>query len=113
MIADAWVLPGVTGGKQGLLRILVDQGAPILRESLTRLAELRDPQEVLASASRAAREEHGSVIRVLLTTAPHDETAAEGLRSSTKRYRSTLAAIAKHLHELVEGMDARSLIRAG
>ncbi|AHH97490.1 TetR/AcrR family transcriptional regulator [Kutzneria viridogrisea] len=103
------------GGKQGLLRILVNEWgtAPILRESRTRLAELSDPREVLAlvaSASRAVREDHGSVIRVLLAAAPHDETAAEGLHGTTKRYRGTLAAVAEHLHglgALAEGLDAR------
>jgi AcrR family transcriptional regulator len=113
----ARVAPGTVyalGGKQGLLRILVDEwaDAPVLRESLDRLNDLRDATEVLtlvASASRKVREDHGTVIRVLLATAPHDQTAADGLRSSTERYRATLTAVAEHLFalgDLVEGIDA-------
>ncbi|MFJ2256926.1 TetR/AcrR family transcriptional regulator [Streptomyces sp. NPDC087844] len=113
------VAPGtvyaVGGGKQGLLRILIDEwaAAPVLKESLERLPDLRDPHEVLAlvaASSRRVREDHGDVIRVLLSAAPHDEPAAEGLRVSTERYRGTLAAVARHLHELgslAEGTDAR------
>ncbi|WP_033290965.1 TetR/AcrR family transcriptional regulator [Amycolatopsis jejuensis] len=114
----ARVAPGTVyaaGGKHGLLQILVDEWgtSPILQDSRTRLAELTDPREVLAlvaSASRAIREDHGSVIRVLLAAAPHDEAAAEGLRDATKRYRGTLAAVAERLHglgALAEGKDAR------
>ncbi|MFJ9032806.1 TetR/AcrR family transcriptional regulator [Streptomyces sp. NPDC102274] len=115
----AHVAPGtvyaVGGGKQGLLRIMIDEwaDAPELKESLERLPGLRDPREVLAlvaSASRKVREDHGAVMRVLLSTAPHDETAAEGLRESTERYRGTLTATAEHLHELgslAEGIDVR------
>jgi AcrR family transcriptional regulator len=104
----ARVAPGtvyVAGGKQGLLQTLVDEWAEsaILSESRTRLTELTDPHEVLtlvASASRAVREAHGPVIRVLLAAAPHDEVAAKGLQTSTKRYRAALANVAKHLHQL-------------
>ncbi|MFD5624922.1 TetR/AcrR family transcriptional regulator [Streptomyces sp. NPDC127072] len=105
----------VGGGKQGLLRILIDEwaAAPVLKESVDRLPSLRDPHEVLALAaacSRKVRENHGTVVRVLLSAAPHDETAAEGLRESTERYRNTLAAVAQHLHELgapADRTDAR------
>lgn len=115
----AHVAPGtvyaVGGGKQGLLRIMVDEWAqaPLLKESLERMRGLRDPREVLAlvaSSSRRVREDHGAVMRVLLHTAPHDETAAEGLRESTERYRGTLAAVAEHLHGLgglADGVDVR------
>ncbi|ALG10345.1 TetR/AcrR family transcriptional regulator [Kibdelosporangium phytohabitans] len=104
----ARVAPGTVyaaGGKQGLLRILVDEwaNAPILKQSLDRLPSLTDPHEVLglvASSSRSVREDHGDVMRVLLAAAPHDETAAEGLRSSTERYRRTLTAVAQHLDAL-------------
>ncbi|MEV8639062.1 TetR/AcrR family transcriptional regulator [Streptosporangium sp. NPDC051023] len=114
----ARVAPGTVyaaGGKHGLLQILVDEWgtAPILRESLDRLAALRDPHEILAvvaSASRTVREAHGSVMRVLIAAAPHDEAAAEGLRSSTDRYRGTLTAVARRLDELgalAEGMEVQ------
>jgi AcrR family transcriptional regulator len=112
----ARVAPGTVyaiGGKQGLLRILVGEWAeaPVLQESLEQLSGLRDAGEVLAlvaSSSRKVREDHGAVIRVLLATAPHDETAADGLRSSTQRYRATLTAVAEHLSALgglAEGVD--------
>jgi AcrR family transcriptional regulator len=115
----AQVAPGtvyaVGGGKHGLLRILIDEwaDAPVLKKSLDRLPNLRDPHEVLAlvaASSRKVRENHGTVMRVLLSAAPHDETAAEGLRESTERYRNTLAAVAQHLHELgalADGTDVQ------
>lgn len=114
----ARVAPGTVyaaGGKHGLLRILVGEwaDAPIREESLHRLPALTDPREVLAlvaSASRAVREEHGDVMRVLLAAAPHDETAAEALRTSTERYRRTLTAVAQHLAALgalADGVDVQ------
>ncbi|MCB5905916.1 TetR/AcrR family transcriptional regulator [Streptomyces pinistramenti] len=116
----AHVAPGtvyaVGGGKQGLLRVMVEEWAnsPLLKESRERLHTLQDCDEILAlvaSASRKVREDHGAVMRVLLSAAPHDETAAQGLRDSTERYRSSMAAIAARLEELdglADGVDARS-----
>ncbi|AQZ62555.1 Transcriptional regulator, TetR family [[Actinomadura] parvosata subsp. kistnae] len=113
------VAPGtvyaVGGGKQGLLGIMVDEwaSAPLLKESLERLPALRDCHEILAlvaSASRQVREDHGAVMRILLNAAPHDDTAAQGLRESTERYRGTLAAVAERMHELgglPDGVDIR------
>lgn len=95
----------VAGGKQGLVQDLVRLWAdsPVLQDSLDQLAVLDDPWQVLrlvAASSRAVREQHGDVMHILLTTAPHDSAVAQGLASSTARYRGTLVRVAERLHHL-------------
>jgi AcrR family transcriptional regulator len=92
----------VAGGKAGLVESLVKlwADAPILAESLLRLAELDDPHAVLqllAEASRAVREQYGDVMRVLLATAAHESRVAAGLQRSTARYQQAMQSIAGHL----------------
>jgi AcrR family transcriptional regulator len=95
----------VSGGKQGLIRTLVDvwAQAPIVAESLAELAELSDPDELLgrvAAVVRSMREEYGDIMRMLLTTAPHNEDVREALATGTERYRSAIASVAVRLGEL-------------
>jgi AcrR family transcriptional regulator len=95
----------VTGGKQGLIRALVDRWsqAPIVAESLAALADLTDPDEVLRHAAadvRSMREDCGDIMRILLTTAPHNEAVSEGLAAGTERYRSAAASVAVRLGEV-------------
>jgi AcrR family transcriptional regulator len=104
----------VVGGKQGLLRILVDQwsAAPEVETTRRRLEKLEDPAEILrvvAGLTRQMREDYGDIMRVVLTTAPHDTTAAEGLALATGRYRDGTAVAARRLAELGalrDGLDA-------
>jgi hypothetical protein len=107
----------VAGGKQGLLRVLVEEWAesPVQQESIDRLNELDDPDEIfrlLAAASAEVRRTHGDTMRILLATAPHEQVAADGLAMSTARYRGTLALVAERLHDLGRLRDGMTVQRA-
>jgi AcrR family transcriptional regulator len=95
----------VVGGKAGLIRILIDRWsqAPLIGAELARLPEIDDPDVILrrvARSTRAMREEHGDLMRLLLATAPHDEAVADGLRVGTERYRAVIAAVVERLDQL-------------
>ncbi|MEU3600542.1 TetR/AcrR family transcriptional regulator [Streptomyces sp. NPDC006798] len=105
--AEARVAPttvyAVGGGKQGLLRTLVDiwSQAPIVAEKMDELDSLTDPEGLLrqlSAVTRSMRESFGDIMRILIATAPHNEDAAEGLAIGTGRYREALALVAAHLH---------------
>lgn len=114
--AEARVAPAtvyaVAGGKQGLLRTLVDlwTQAPIVAETLTRHQATADPDEILrqtAATVRSMRETYGDIIRLVLSTAPHNAEVAEALRVATTRYRDAVEAVAVRLGDvggLREGM---------
>jgi AcrR family transcriptional regulator len=104
--AEARVAPAtvyaVGGGKQGLIRTLVDRWtqAPIVAETLARQAGLDDPDEILrnaASAVRAMREDYGDIMRLVLATAPHNADVDEALHVATRRYRDALTESAERL----------------
>lgn len=95
----------VGGGKQGLLRSLVDlwSRAPIVAETLQAQEELTDPEEIVrhaATAVRLMREHYGDIMRVVLATAPHNDEASELLHLATGRYRDAVTALAARLHEV-------------
>lgn len=104
----------VAGGKQGLLRTLIDlwSAAPVVTEAAERIEKLDDPAELLrflAEFTRTMRQDFGDIMRVVLATAPHDATAADGLRTATSRYRGGTALVARRLADLGalrEGIDA-------
>ncbi|MFD7435307.1 TetR/AcrR family transcriptional regulator [Streptomyces sp. NPDC059861] len=104
----------VIGGKQGLLRILVDRwsAAPEVETARQELEEAGDPAEILrvvADLTRRMREDYGDIMRVVLATAPHDAAAAEGLALATRRYSDGTAVAARRLAELGalrDGTDA-------
>ncbi|MEU3962788.1 TetR/AcrR family transcriptional regulator [Streptomyces buecherae] len=107
--AKAQVAPttvyAVSGGKQGLLRTLADtwSQAPIIATTINELLALTDPNELLQQLSaitRTMRENYGDIIRILLTTAPHNRDAAHALKIATQRYRNALTTIATHLHKI-------------
>ncbi|WP_405093808.1 TetR/AcrR family transcriptional regulator [Micromonospora sp. NBC_01392] len=103
----------VTGGKQGLIRTLVDlwSQAPIVAQTLSRQETLTDPDEILrdtAATVRAMRETYGDIMRLMLSTAPHHTEVAESLRVATGRYRDAIEAVAVRLRDvggLRAGMD--------
>jgi AcrR family transcriptional regulator len=105
----------VTGGKAGLLGELIQMWAtdPAIQRSLSNVAGSTDQREViqeLARTSRRMRQDFADVIRILLTTAPHDPSVAARLEPATKLYRDSIAAIAGRLAELGplrEGVDVR------
>ncbi len=108
----------VSGGKQGLLRTIVDiwSTAPIVADTLDRIATLDDPAEVMsliASVVRIMRETSSDVMRVLLSTAPNDAAAAKNLEIATARYRGAFEPVARRLAELdalKPGIDEREAL---
>lgn len=95
----------VAGGKQGLLRTLVDIWtlAPVVDETYQAIEALDSAQGVLrltASVVRAMRSEWGDIMKIVLNTAPMDETAAAGLKLATARYRAGFDIVARKLADL-------------
>lgn len=95
----------VTGGKQGLIRTLVDlwSQAPIVAQTLSRQETLTDPDEILrdaAAVTRSMRETYGDIMRLMLSTAPHNPEVADSLRVATKRYRDAIEAVAVRLSDI-------------
>jgi AcrR family transcriptional regulator len=107
--AEARVAPAtvyaVGGGKQGLLNELVQiwSSDPAIEGTLERVRASTDGREIIVitgDASRSHRERFGDLMRVLLTTAPHDAGVAEQLAGVTKVYRGSFVEFAKRLVEL-------------
>jgi AcrR family transcriptional regulator len=95
----------VAGGKQGLLRSIVEiwTDAPIITITLSRIEELDDPVAILrlvAATARSMREEFGDIIRLLLATAPHDKAVSDSLAIATSHYRRVFVSTAQHLSRL-------------
>jgi AcrR family transcriptional regulator len=95
----------VSGGKQGLLRTLMETvtADPIIGATIGSVEQLEDPSAILnlvASTVRNMREQFGDVMRVLLNTAPHDKAVFESLAIATTRYRNAFVPIARRLMDL-------------
>lgn len=119
--AEAQVAPATiytsTGGKSGLLAEMIRlwQSDPAIEANLARNAGNTDPHALIADLSattRQIREEWEDVIRILLTTAPHDATVAEQLQGPTRYYRSSIAGIAQRLADLGALRDGIDVGRA-
>ena len=95
----------VAGGKQGLLHTLVDDWtqAPEVDEAY-RAIEASDTADgvldIVASTCRRMRTDWGDVMKIVLATAPLDETAAATLRTATDRYRAGTLLAARRLADL-------------
>jgi AcrR family transcriptional regulator len=108
----------VSGGKQGLLRSLIETGTgdPMVAATIHSIEEMEDPEAILrllASAIRRMREEYGDVVRVMLDTAPHDQAAAESLAAATTRYRQAFVPITQRLLDLGalhDGLDVQQAV---
>ena len=108
----------VTGGKQGLLRTLVDglSADPIAAEMLGRIAQMDNPAAIVrlvAQVCRRLREEFGDTVRVMITTAPHDPKIAEMQAEATAQYRAAFAPVAQRLLDLGglrDGMDVTQAV---
>ena len=107
--AEARVAPAtvyaVGGGKRGLLDELIRIWTtdPIVEATITHIGASSDPVEIireLSSATCRMREEFADVMRLLLTTAPHDPSVAEQLRNATHVYRGAFVPIAQRLSDL-------------
>jgi AcrR family transcriptional regulator len=93
------------GGKQGLLNTLMEawNAAPVIETTYRQIADMQDGREILrvtASGTREVREEWGDIMRVILTTAPHDPGAAQTLAIATERYRAGFERTANRLSEI-------------
>jgi AcrR family transcriptional regulator len=108
----------VSGGKHGLLSALVGiwTTAPIIATTLGRIEAMDDAAAIIrlvAKACRRRREEFGDIMRVLLTTAPHDEAVSESLQAATAQYRQAFTPVAYRLSALGalrDGMDVRQAV---
>jgi AcrR family transcriptional regulator len=107
--AEARVAPAtvyaVTGGKQNLLNILITAWTtdPVVQQTLSNVDTSTDAAAIIrevASASRTMREAYVDVIRVMLTTAPHDGAVARQEQAATAVYRAALVPIAERLVQL-------------
>ena len=95
----------VSGGKHGLLRTLMETGAtdPIVAATLASIEKMDDPGAIIrlvAASCRRMREQYGDIMRVMLTTAPHDQVVADALAVATGRYRQGFLPIARRLAAL-------------
>jgi AcrR family transcriptional regulator len=107
--AEARVAPAtvyaVSGGKQGLLRTLVDlwSGEPAIEKTLRGTEALTDPAAIIrltAQTCVSMRKEYGDIIHILLNTAPHDPGTAQTFAAATDIYRKAIARIARHMARL-------------
>ncbi|GAA1516901.1 TetR/AcrR family transcriptional regulator [Nocardioides humi] len=101
------------GGKQGLLRTLMDRwtAGPGIRAVIAAVEDAESPREVLqilAAAYAGIHAEFGDVTRVVSQTAPHDEEAAKVLAIATERQRQALTQIAVRLRALDAVADGLS-----
>jgi AcrR family transcriptional regulator len=105
----------VSGGKETLFRTMMDLSTtdPIVEKTLAYVDTLDSPEEILrvvASVCRQMREEFGDIMRVMLSTAPHDQAIAQSLKTATARYRGAVTRISQRLERLGglrEGMDLK------
>ena len=95
----------VAGGKQGLLHTLVDDWtqAPEVDEAYGAIeasATADGVLDIVASTCRRMRSDWGDVMKIVVGTAPIDETAAATLRTATERYRAGTLLAARRLADL-------------
>jgi AcrR family transcriptional regulator len=93
------------GGKQGLLRTLMDMWttAPMVAKTIEQIYAANTVEEVLdllADAYLTMFREFGDIIQVFVATAPHDDEASTYLEQATSRHRAALLEIAQRLRAL-------------
>jgi AcrR family transcriptional regulator len=103
------------GGKQGLLRSLMDSWtqAQIIGEFHEKSLEAADAALVMQTLSTAylqITEQWGDVIRVVIDVAPHDDESGAVLATAQRRHNRNLVEICRHLEDigaLRDDVDAR------
>src|SRR5580698_3633281 len=107
------------GGKQGLLRLLMDSWtqsqavAESYQESLA-AADAVHIMQTLGAAYLQITKQWGDVIRVVIDVAPHDGESAEVLATAQKRHNHNLTGICRHLEAIGafrDDVDARLATR--
>jgi len=103
------------GGKQGLLRSLMDswtQAAMAIgyhQESLA-AADAALVMQILGTSYLQITKQWGDVIRVVIDVAPHDNESGAVLATAQRRHNRSLAEICRHLEDigaLRDNVDAR------
>jgi AcrR family transcriptional regulator len=107
----------VSGGKHGLLNTLIQiwATAPVAAATIESIETMDDPAAILrtvAATCRRMREEFGDIIRVAITTAPHDQAVFQSLAGATAQYRQAFVPIAQRLLELGALHDAMDVNQA-
>ena len=103
------------GGKQGLLRSLMDSWtqAPAVAESQQESLAAADAVLVMQTLSTAylqITKQWGDVIRVVIDVAPHDDESAAVLATARRRHNRASRTICRHLEDigaLRDDVDAR------
>src|SRR6476620_9412000 len=103
------------GGKQGLLRSLMDSWtqAPAVGESHQESLAAADAALVMQTLSTAylqITKQWGDVIRVVIDVAPHDDESGTVLATARRRHNRRVAAICRDVEDigaLREDVDAR------
>src|ERR1700760_1542348 len=103
------------GGKQGLLRSLMDSWTqtPAVVGSYQESLATADPVLVMQTLSAAYLQitrQWGDVIRVVIDVAPHDDESAAVLATARRRHNRNLTQICRHLEDigaLRDDVDAR------
>ena len=103
------------GGKQGLLRSLMDSWtqAPVIVEFEQKALASDDAAVVMQTLSTAylqITKRWGDVIQVVIDVAPHDGESGAVLATAQRRHNRNLTAICRHLEDisaLREDVDAR------
>ena len=107
------------GGKQGLLRLLMDiwTQSQVVDESYQESLAGADAVLLLQTLSAAylqITKQWGDVIRVVIDVAPHDVESAAVLATAQKRHNHNLTGICRHLEDigaLRDDVDARLATR--
>jgi AcrR family transcriptional regulator len=103
------------GGKQGLLRSLMDSWtqSPMVDESYQESLTAADAALVMRTLSTAylqITKQWGDVIRVVIDVAPHDDGSGAVLATAQRRHNRNLGEICRHLQDigaLRDDVDAR------
>jgi len=103
------------GGKQGLLRSLMDSWtqAPMVVESQQASLAADNAALVMQTLSTAylqITKQWGDVIQVVIDVAPHDDESGTVLATAQRRHNRNLTAICRHLEDigaLRDDVDAR------
>jgi AcrR family transcriptional regulator len=103
------------GGKQGLLRLLMDSWtqSQVVAESYQESLAAADAvliMQTLSAAYLQITKQWGDVIRVVIDVAPHDGESAAVLATAHKRHNRNLTEICRHLEgigALRDDVDAR------
>ena len=107
------------GGKQGLLRSLMDSWtqSQVVAESYQESLAAADAvliMQTLSAAYLQITKQWGDVIRVVIDVAPHDGESAAVLATAHKRHNHSLTEICRHLEAIAalrDGVDARLATR--